>query len=136
MLDRLIIVILCILGIYFACKEDKQYKDKNNNLEKFGMFTIGRVVQYDRKNYGQAGSSPEIKFSYLVHGKYYLAESDYSVPNENGPQEGSFFMAIYLPNNPQIGILLLDYPVKSAGDFNKYMEEFKIKHPRIQNPLP
>jgi len=130
--ELILFVILLIIFIVYNYSKRQQDNERNYDFEKYGMFTQGRVVEYSPKIIQRyAPTPPEIKFSYLVQGKYYLEKSESYVPNENGPQAGSFFMAVYLPKYPQISGLLLDYPIKSAGDYNKYIKEFKIHRPKF-----
>jgi len=132
-LDRmkgLILLVVSILAfLVYSHFKDQENNERDYDFQKYGMFTLGRVVEYSSRTNG--GSSQDLKFAYLVQNKYYLEESDYYVPVENGPKEGSLFMAVYLPKYPKISGLLLDYPVKCAGDFNKYMEEFKTHRPKF-----
>ena len=127
---RIIVVsILVIFSVYayFQLQENK----KNDDLEKIEMFTLGRVVEYSPRVLQTDSSSPKLKFAYKVQGKDYLEESYYDVPDKNGPQPGSLFMAVYLQKYPQICTLLLNCPVKSAAEYNKYIEEFKIHCPKF-----
>lgn len=127
----IILIIGIIALIVFRYSVFNHNTNEIDDFMKYGMFTLGKVVAYNAKTYGPngVGSSPSIRFSYRVQGVEYLEESDYNVPNENGPNEGCLFMAIYLPNNPRKCILLLNYPVKDSVDYEKYIEEFKTQRP-------
>ena len=128
------LIIVAILVFLFANYTLRQQRnERNSSFNQYGMFTLGCVVDYQHRISGAPGTntSPSIKFAYKVQGQNYVEESDYYVPDENGPQVGSMFMAVYLPANPQKAALLLNYPVKNADDFNKYLEEFKTNRPKF-----
>ena len=123
------IIIVIIIYVYTV---RTRYEGRNSTLEKFGAYTIGEVEEFFPVNYGGGvRTSPEIKFYYNVNGKEYLEESFYNVPDKNGPMKGSLFIAIYLPNNPENCILLLDYPVKDSSDYKNYIEQFKSNPPKL-----
>jgi len=108
-----------------------QNEERYSNLEKYGTYTIGKVEEYFAMTYGPGHNHSSIRFSYKVLGSDYLEDSEYKVPDKNGPMKGSLFMAIYLPNNPENCILLLDYPVKDSSDYKKYIEQFKSNPPKL-----
>jgi len=134
MTGPILLVIGIIALIVFRYNVYNQNEKMIGDFERFGTFTLGKVIEYNTKTYGPngVGSSPSIKFSYRVQGIEYLEESDYNVPNENGPNGGCLFMAVYLPNEPQKCVLLLNYPVKDNVDYKKYIEEFKTKRPKLE----
>lgn len=125
-----VLILVSLLGIIFLRNyQHNKSESHNKRFEENGLFTIGTVVEYGARTYGQyGGSSAFIKFVYKVDGIEFKTESDYFVPDNNGPQKGENFLAIYLPDKPDQGALLLDYPVKDSSDYKRYIEEFK-KHP-------
>jgi len=127
---QILIVSILVIFIAYGYNQLRENK-KSDDLGKIEMYTIGKVVEYSPRALQADPSSPGLKFSFQVQGKDYLEESFYDVPDKNGPQAGSLFMAVYLPRDPQICTLLLDYPVKNTGDYNKYIEEFKIHRPKF-----
>jgi uncharacterized protein YxeA len=132
MKDIIILIVLIIIFIIISNYKHQQYKGKNYALEESGIFTLGQVIKYKPKTYYSFSAQPAfIRFSFKVKNKDFLGVSNYNVPEENGPQEGSLFIAVYLPSNPNECALLLDYPVKSIGDYNKYIEEFKTNRPKL-----
>jgi len=124
----LIMSIICVLLVKNSINQ--QSLTRNKIFNQSGSFTIGRVVRYSARTYGPngVGSSPFIDFSYEVDGVKLTSQSDYSVPNENGPKSGGQFLAIYLPKAPGNCLLLLDYPIKDSADYKRNIEEFKV-HP-------
>ena len=130
-LNAPILILVCLLAGFLMSRYYKNKRESlNNQFEEFGLFTIGKVVEYGPKAYIPMGgyNSPYIKFVYKVDGIELKTSSDYYVPDNNGPKKGEQFMAIFLPDKPDRCALLLDYPVKDSTDYNRYVEEFK-KHP-------
>jgi hypothetical protein len=127
-----ILILVSLIGLFFMTHYYKNKRIVQNKLfEEKGLFTIGKVVEYGARTYGPyGGSSAFIKFVYNIYAIEFKTESDYNVPENNGPKKGEQFMAIYLPDKPDECALLLDYPVKDSADYKRYIEEFK------KNPQP
>lgn len=121
--------LIALFTIYIKKKSERA----DLNFDLLGKFTLGQVVQYDPRTLDGASSisSAFLKFSFKVQGIKYVEASDYYVPAKNGPKKGSFFMAVYLPNDPTECGLLLDYPVKDSVEYRQYMKEFKINRPNL-----
>jgi len=133
-INLLLILVPIIIIFLLSHNTIKDNNEKNNYLEKNGLFTIGKVIEYGARTGGvNGGSSAFIKIAYKVKGIEYKIESDYNVPSENGPEKGSEFMALYLLNEPENCALLFDYPIKDSLDYKHYIEEFKTKRPTLGN---
>ena len=130
-----IILITGIIALLvFRYNVRNQNERENSDFDKKGVFTLGKVIDYSARTYGtNGGSSAFLKFSFKVQGVKYTAESDYNVPDDDGPKSGSLFMAVYLPNTPKKCALLLNFPVRDSSDYKRYIEEFKVNRPKLRN---
>ncbi len=97
-------------------------------------YTIGTVTSFHLSS----SSSPELKYNYIVDGieiegrRYYkyIPYEYYKNPPQNS-KEKELFVVAYSNNNVKKCLLLFDYPIKQEGDFDKYLDNFKVNPPRI-----
>jgi len=129
----LVFILGAVLFLFLWSKYSKnQSEAQNKQFEESGVYTIGKVIEYYGRTGGtNGGSSAFIRFAFMIDGVEYDEESGGDVPSEDGPEAGTQYMAIYLPNDPKKCALLLDYPIKDSTDFKKYMEIFKTNPPKL-----
>jgi hypothetical protein len=125
---------ILLIAFYFISSQNNLHEKRIEELRRTGIYTVGCVVDYHARTYATYGINQleSITFFHNLQNKIYSLESELSVPPTDGPQKGSLFMAIYLPSDPHIGGLLLDYPIKDSTDFKRYIEEFKKNPPVLK----
>ena len=124
-----LIATLLIIAVMMHINQNN-IDSQNNYFEENGLYTISKVIEYSAQTV--TGSSAFIRISYKVNNFEYEVESDYNAPSKNGPKEGSLFMSIYLPNEPEKCALLFDYPVKDSSEYKHYIKEFKKNRPKLR----
>jgi hypothetical protein len=119
------VISIVIMSIFVRIQNKTTYK----YFEKHGCFTIGTVIEYYARTIGPGSNSPaSIKFFFKINGIDYYSQSDYDIPDTNGPEEGEKFLCVYLPNYTDKCILLMKYPIKDSIDYKHYIEGFR-RHP-------
>jgi hypothetical protein len=134
----IILIAIILFLAYWHNQKTERITDQCSYIETHGEYTIGKVIDYQPSS-NVIGEGPQlIKFNYNVNGKEFLTSytnSEYPVPASNGPIEGNLYMVIYLPSNPKIAAMLYNYPVSSISDYNKYIEDFKSKRPKLETEI-
>jgi hypothetical protein len=129
----ILIIVSVLTIIWLSYRTHQQNLSLIDRFEKEGLFTIGKVVEYEPRTVGRSGgSSAFLKISYTINGLSYISECSGFIPETDGPKEGERYVAIYLPSEPRTCTLLLDYPVIDSLEFNKYMNAFKLNHPKLK----
>ena len=125
----IIIMLGSIAGICKSRQEDKNVMLLKNNFS----LTTGNVDEYivtNLKGKGDTGNS--IKYIYSVGNKFFVnsyGENYHAdIPNDK-PDLSVLYLVIYQKDNPKNSFILLNYPVNSSKDFERYKEMFKEKIP-------
>jgi hypothetical protein len=109
---------------------------RNKNVEDNGLFTIAVVEKYSPAGINtNIKVSPYVKIRYMVNGQFYETDSYYDIPDNDGPEVDSRYMAIYLPNDIETCYLLLNYPVRDSSDYKQYIQEFSKNRPKIRRGM-
>ena len=125
----LIIILGSIAGISLIQKEDKSVALLRSN---FSLAT-GIIEQYivtNLKGKGDTGNS--IKYIYSINNQFFTnsyGENYYvDIPNDK-PDLSLLYLVIYEKANPKNSFILLNYPVTSSEDLERYKDLFKDKIP-------
>lgn len=131
------VIIWCILfvvGIIILCWSLNRTETKIKEIFENCEYTIGIVTIFHKATpkIGQFtdGTPRYIEYSFLINGVE-MTHMDQSNYNQNDEvRVGDKYIVIYSKNNPKNSIILVDYPIFSTSDFEKYIEEFKINPPK------
>ncbi|WP_337967774.1 hypothetical protein [uncultured Flavobacterium sp.] len=125
----IILIIGLVAGIYLNSKQDKNVALLKNNF----YLTTGSIEQYivtNLKGKGDTGNS--IKYVYSIDNQFFVhsyGENYYvDIPNDK-PDLSLLYLVIYEKANPKNSFILLNYPVNSSDDLERYKKVFKEKIP-------
>lgn len=125
----IILIIGLIAGICLSREENKKVTLLKNNFS----LTTGSIEQYivtNLKGKGDTGNS--IKYVYSINNQFFVhsyGENYYvDIPN-NKPDLSILYLVIYEKMNPKNSFILINYPVSSSEDLERYKEMFKDKIP-------
>ena len=129
---KFLLIILIIGLVAGICLNREQ--DKNVALLKNSFYlTTGSIDQYivtNLKGKGDTGNS--IKYVYSIDNQFFVhsyGENYYvDIPN-NKPDLSLLYLVIYEKTNPKNSFILLNYPVNSSDDLERYKKMFKEKIP-------
>jgi len=127
-----IILVLLFCGflfiIYYGIKEDKNVAFLRNNY----LLTSGNIEEYFVPKLRGRGSNSSIKYIYSVDNEFIqnqYQENYYVDIPDNKPDLSILYLVIYEKANPKNSFILLNYPITSTEDFERYKEMFKDKIP-------
>lgn len=115
-------------AIYYSLKEDEKVKLLKDNFS----LTSGNVVEYFIPRLTGRGAHKKIKYIYNVNDKFienYYQENYYVDIPDNKPDLSVLYLVIYEKENPKNSFILLNYPINSSKDLERYKEIFKDKIP-------
>ncbi|OMQ12518.1 hypothetical protein [[Flexibacter] sp. ATCC 35103] len=125
----IILIIGLVAGICLNREQDKNIELLKNNF----YLTTGSIDQYivtNLKGKGDTGNS--IKYIYSVDNHFFVhsyGENYYvDIPNDK-PDLSILYLVIYEKTNPKNSFILLNYPVNSSQDLERYKDLFKDKIP-------
>lgn len=126
----MVVIVGLIAGICMSKEDDKNLALLRNDFS----LTTGSIEEYivpNLKGY-KGNTSNSIKYTYKV-GNEFISHSYYenyfiSIPNDK-PNLNILYLVIYEKKNPRNSFILLNYPVNSSDDFNRYVEMFKNEIP-------
>ena len=126
----LIIIIGFLAGILLSKKQDKNFELLKNNF----YLTTGSIEEYivpNLKGY-RGNTSNSIKYIYKAGNQFiknsYIESYFIAIPNKK-PDLSILYLVIYEKTNPKNSFILLNYPITSPEDFERYKEMFKDKIP-------
>jgi len=115
-------------AIHYGLKEDEKVKLLKDNFS----LTSGNIEEYFIPKLTGRGAHKKIKYIYNVNGKFienYYQENYYVDIPDNKPDLGLLYLVIYEKKNPKNSFILLNYPINSSEDFERYKEIFKDNIP-------
>ncbi|KQB41119.1 hypothetical protein RC62_4494 [Flavobacterium aquidurense] len=125
----MILIVGLVAGICLIREQDKNVELLKNNF----YLTTGSIEQYivtNLKGKGDTGNS--IKYIYSVDNHFFVhsyGENYYvDIPNDK-PDLSLLYLVIYEKVNPKNSFILLNYPVNSSQDLERYKDLFKDKIP-------
>ncbi|TEB45445.1 hypothetical protein D0809_00060 [Flavobacterium circumlabens] len=131
---KIILILLSLGSIFLAYDRFEKNRSFNHLMGNFEM-TRGKVLKVfiSNKTSLRGGSARnDITYSYLVGSEHYVTkniENEYIVIPNITPKTNCDYIVIYQKGNPNNSILLLNYPVNSSEDLERYKEIFKDKIP-------
>lgn len=121
-----IVIVGFIAGIFISEEEDRNFALLKSNFS----LTSGSIEEYIVPNLkGHRGNTRNsIRYIYKV-GKEFISHSYYenyfiSIPNDK-PDLSLLYLVIYEKTNPRNSFILLNYPINSSDDLEKYKKMFK-----------
>lgn len=140
-IDTQLKVIMCLLifGFIYGIYNTIISNDSFNKLIDNYSLTTGKIMQYFVPNLkggvasrGISSSTNYIKYTYNVDSKKYENAYDFNnyvdIPDLK-PNLDIEYLVIYEKGNPKNSFILLNYPINSSKDFEKYDDLFKDKIP-------
>lgn len=125
----IILIIGLVAGICLNREQDKNVALLKNNF----YLTTGSIEQYivtNLKGKGDTGNS--IKYIYSIDDQFFVhsyGENYYvDIPNDK-PDLSILYLVIYEKTNPNNSFILLNYPINSSDDLERYKRMFKEKIP-------
>ncbi|PAM92702.1 hypothetical protein B4N84_21460 [Flavobacterium sp. IR1] len=129
-----VLLLIAMVGTVWLFGEEKIKTKDLNNLKSNYAITTGKIEKYlvaNLKGYkGNPGNSIKYSYSYndeIIENSYY--ESYLIAIPDNKPDLSILHLVIYEKTNPKNSFILLNYPVTSPEDFERYKEMFKDKIP-------
>lgn len=128
------LLIVLILGSVAGISLSKEEERNVELLRSDFSLTTGSIEEYIVPNMKgfRGNTSNSIRYIYKV-GKEFISHSYYenyfiSIPNDK-PDLSLLYLVIYENTNPRNSFILLNYPINSSGDLEKYKEMFKHEIP-------
>lgn len=117
-----------IYAIYYSIERNKKVSSLRNNFS----LTTGNVKEYFVPKLRGRGSNTSIKYIYHVNNQFienqYQENYYVDIPDDK-PDLSLLYLVIYEKANPENSFILLNYPVNSSEDLERYKEIFKDKIP-------
>jgi hypothetical protein len=132
--------ILAVIGIViFKIFDNKQNRDIFSNKS----YTIGIIQNYyPSQAYTWVPNStrlsirtPTITFTYYINKIQYsqnYGSETFHVPDDNGIKKGEKYIVVYNIKKPKEARMLFDYPILDSTNFKKYVQEFKVNPPNLE----
>jgi uncharacterized protein (DUF1778 family) len=134
----IIIIVLACYGFFF---QPDKIRQRVEELYRNGKFATGTIVSkgYNTYEYGNTLSSILYKFnvqnteqrqSITMASSKQISKTTYkiflrSTGRKAGAAIDAQFLVLYDENNPKNAIILLDHPIKSDKDFERYKAEIE-----------
>jgi hypothetical protein len=126
---KTILVLIIFVSIYFSYynyQENISFNALRNNY----ALSKGKINNYFISNKvslrGGSGSN-DVKYTYLVNNKEFenkYSERGYIDIPDIKPDLNIEYMVLYQKDNPKNSVILLNYPLRRQGDFEKYEKMF------------
>ena len=121
----IIFVIGMVIYVYFSRRLDNEVR---SILDDCG-YAVGSIELFLKATGNRGTTTSQVRYRYNADGNEIEARQSYSVPHE-GIEKGDKYIVAYSNKNVKKSVMLFDYPIKQEGDFEKYLEKFKINPPR------
>lgn len=125
-----ILLVLLIFGSIFLSYYNYQENISFNTLRNNYVLSKGKITTYFISNKvslrGGSGSN-DIKYTYLVGNEEFenkYSERGYIDIPDVKPDLNFEYLILYQKDNPNNSVILLNYPLKSKNDFDKYRKIF------------
>lgn len=125
-----VILFLLIFGAFFLSYYNFQENISFNALSANYSLSKGKITNYFISNKfslrGGTGSN-DVKYVFLANNEEFenkYSESSYIDIPDLKPDLNIEYLVLYQKNNPKNSFILLNYPIKSKDDFNKYVAIF------------
>ena len=105
-------------------------RSKENNIKGILNdcgYTVGTVKIFFIPN---APPDPYLRYKYNVDGVEIEGREYYKWPPREGAKEGEQYVVAYSNKDVKKSLMLFDYPIMQEGDFEYYLERFKVNPPR------
>jgi hypothetical protein len=126
---KTILVLIIFVSIYFSYynyQENRSFNALKNNY----ALSKGKITNYFISNKvslrGGSGSN-DVKYIYSVNNKEFenkYSERGYIDIPDIKPDLNIEYMVLYQKDNPKNSVMLLNYPLRRQGDFEKYEKIF------------
>ncbi|MEN2412897.1 hypothetical protein AAYQ19_03775 [Flavobacterium sp. D4] len=114
--------------IYYGIKENKKVIALRNNFS----LTSGSIEEYFIPKLTGRGSHKNIKYIFKVNDDFVenqYKENYYVDIPEDKPDLDILYLVIFEKTNPKNSFILLNYPIKTSDDLDRYRELFAKKIP-------
>ena len=125
-----VILVLLIFGAFFLSYYNIQENRFFNALRNNYALSKGNIITYIVSNKvslrGGSGSN-DVKYTYLVNNKEFenkYSERGYIDIPDIKPDLDIEYMVLYQKGSPKNSVILLNYPLRSQGDFENYEKMF------------
>ncbi|SMP29629.1 hypothetical protein [Flavobacterium hercynium] len=124
---------IIILGLIASILSKKEQDEQVTVLKNNFSLTTGNIETYNITNLkGKGDIGNSIKYIYSVDEQYFVnsyGENYYVKIPQDKPDLSILYLVIYEKTNPKNSFILLNYPITSTEDFERYKEMFKDKIP-------
>ena len=103
-----------------------QHKDAISILSDC-EYTVGTVETFFIPN---NPPRPYLRYKHFVDGVEFEGRQYYRFP-PRVVEKGDKYIVAYSNKNVKHSVLLFDYPIREDGDFERYLERFKISPPSV-----
>jgi len=128
-----IILLIIIVGLIASILSKKEQDEQVTVLKNNFSLTTGSIETYNITNLkGKGDIGNSIKYIYSVDEQYFVnsyGENYYVKIPQDKPVLSILYLVIYEKTNPKNSFILLNYPITSPEDFERYKEMFKDKIP-------
>jgi len=127
-----LILVFLFFGFIYAIYSTIEKNEKAFLLRKNFSLTTGNIEEYFVPKLRGRGSNSSIKYIYSVDNEFIqnqYQENYYVDIPDNKPDLSILYLVIYEKTNPKNSFILLNYPITSPEDFERYKEMFKDKIP-------
>jgi len=105
-------------------------RDENKILDDCG-FAVGTVEAFFYSASNRSFVRYDLKYKYNVDGIEFEGKKHSFVPRE-GVKRGDKYIVAYSNKNVKNSVMLFEYSIKQDGDFEKYIEKFKVNPPKFR----
>ncbi|OMQ12517.1 hypothetical protein [[Flexibacter] sp. ATCC 35103] len=129
-LKSILVLLFCgfLFIIYYGINEDKNVSLLRDNFS----LTTGSIEEYFIPKLTGRGAHKKIKYVFKVNNIFmenqYQENYYVDIPDDK-PDLALLYLVIYEKTNPKNSFILLNYPVNSSDDLERYKKKFKEKIP-------